>query len=69
MIDILMELSLLSQHMCSPREAHIDTVYCIFRHLYNNLGKDPVRRTYNPMYEPIDDNVFEIIGRYLGEWK
>ena len=24
---------------------------------------------YYPMYEPTDDNVFEVFGRYLEEWK
>ena len=24
---------------------------------------------YNPMYEPTDDNLFEIFGRDLDEWK
>ena len=24
---------------------------------------------YNPMYEPTDDNLFEVVGRYLYEWK
>ena len=24
---------------------------------------------YDPMYEPPDDNLFEVVGRYLDEWK
>ena len=24
---------------------------------------------YDPMYEPTDENVFEVVGRYLDEWK
>ena len=24
---------------------------------------------YEPMYEPTDENVFEVVGRYLYEWK
>ena len=24
---------------------------------------------YDPMYEPIDENVFEFVGRHLYEWK
>ena len=68
-IDILTEVSCLSQHMCYPREGHLDAVYCIFRYLQKNLGKNPWRMTYNPMHELIDENVFEVVGRYLYEWK
>ena len=32
-IDILTEVSCLSQHLCSPREGHIDDVYRIFVYL------------------------------------
>ena len=24
---------------------------------------------YNPIYEPTDENIFEVVGRYLYEWK
>ena len=24
---------------------------------------------YYPMYEPTDENVFEVVGRYLDKWK
>ena len=24
---------------------------------------------YDPIYEPTDDNVFEVSGRYLDDWK
>ena len=68
-IDILTELSCLSQYLCSPIEGHLDAVYCIFRYLQKNLGKNPKRMAYDPMYEPTDENVFEVFGIYLGEWK
>ena len=55
--------------MCSPREGHLDDVYSIFRYLQKKLGKNPGRMTYNPMYEPTDNNGFEVAGRYLYEWK
>ena len=28
-----------------------------------------IRMEYDPMYEPTDENVFEVVGRYLDEWK
>ena len=32
-IDILTEVSVLSQHLCNPREGHLDAVYRIFNYL------------------------------------
>ena len=65
----LMEVSCLSQHLCSPREGKLDAVYRIFRYLQKNLGKNPGRMAYNPMYEPTDKNVFEVFGRDLDKWE
>ena len=55
--------------MCSPREGHLETVYHIFRYLQKNLGKNPGRIAYNPICEPRDENVFQVVVRYLDEWK
>ena len=63
------EVSCLSQQVCSPREGHLDAVYRIFIYLQKNLVKNPGRMSYYPMYEPIDENVFGFLGRYLDEWK
>ena len=68
-IDILTKLSYLSQHLFPPREVHLDDVYRILRYLQKNLGKNPGRMAYEPMYEPTDENVFEVVGRYIYEWK
>ena len=65
----MLGVSCLSQHLCSPREGHIDSVYHIFRYLQKNLGKKPGRMVYNPMNEPTDENLFEVVGRDLDEWK
>ena len=63
------ELSCLSQHLGSPREGHLGSIYRIFRYLQNNLGKNPGRIAYEPMYETTDENVFEVVGRDLHEWE
>ena len=68
-IDILTEVSFLSQHLCSIREVHIDAVYLIFGYLQKNLGKNPGRMAYDPMYEPTDYNVFEVVRRNFDVWK
>ena len=64
-----MELSCLSQHLCSPREGHLNAVYRIFRCLHNKMGKNPGSMAYCPMHEPTYENLFEVVGRYLDEWK
>ena len=63
------EVSCLSQHLCSPREVHIYAIYRIFIFSQKNLGKNPGGVAYDPMYEPTDENVFEVVGRDLYEWK
>ena len=68
-IDILTEVSYLYQQWCSPREGHLDYVYRIFRYLQKNFGKNLERMSYDPIYEPTDDNLFEVVGRDLDEWK
>ena len=68
-IDILTEVSFLFRHLCYPREVHLDAVYHIFRCLHKNLGKNPGIVTYYPMYEPTDEDVFDVVVIYLYEWK
>ena len=58
-----------SQHLCSPREGRLDAVYHIFVYLQKNLGNKPVRMAYEPMYKPTDENLFEVVGIYLDQWK
>ena len=64
-----MEVSCLSQQLCYPRKIHLDTVYRIFRYLQKNLVRNPGNMAYDPMYEPTDVKLFEVVGRYLDEWK
>ena len=68
-IDIVMKLSCLSQNLCSPIEGHLYYIYRIFIYLQKNLSNNPGRIAYDPMYEPTDENLFEVIGIYLDEWK
>ena len=68
-INFLTELNFLSKNLCSLIKVHLDAVYNIFRYFQNNLGVNPGRMTYDSMYEPTYDNLFDIIGRYLDKWK
>ena len=67
-IYILVELSCLYKHLCSPGEVNLDSVYHIFSQLQKNIGKNPGRVTYNLMYKLKYDIVFEVYGIYLDEW-
>ena len=64
-IGVLTEVSFLYQQLCSPKEGNLDAVYPIFSYLQTNLVKNLGRVVYNPMYEPTDENVFEVVRRYL----
>ena len=55
--------------MSHKRERHLDYVYRILRDLQKKLGKNPGRMAYDPMYETTDEYIFEVVERYLYEWK
>ena len=40
-INVITEVSCLSQHLASPREGHMHAVYKIFRYLQKNLSNNP----------------------------
>ena len=69
MLDVLKEFSCLSQHFCSPIEIQHVSVYHEFKYLQKNLGKHPDRMTYDHTHEPTDENMFQVVGGNLGEWK
>ena len=54
-IDIITEVTVLSQHQCNPREGHLDAAYGIFRYLKCRLSKGEVGRIVFGDREPIED--------------
>jgi hypothetical protein len=54
-IDIVTEVSLLSLHLCLPREGHLDTVFHLFAHLANNHS---ARVVFDPTYPVIHEDAF-----------
>jgi hypothetical protein len=54
-IDIVTEVSLLSSHLCLPREGHLNTVFQLFSHLANNHN---ARVVFDPTYPVIDKYAF-----------
>ena len=63
------EVSCLSQHLCSPREGHLNYVYKVFRYLQRNLSKNPGRIVFDPDYVHTYGKVFEGSTRELEDWK
>ena len=68
-IGVLMEISFLSQYFSSPIEGHLHYVYSILIYLQQNRGNNPGRMAYNPMYETTYENLLEVLGRNIYEWK
>jgi hypothetical protein len=54
-IYIVTEVSLLSSHLCLPREGHMDTVFHLFAHLANNHNTMVV---FDPTYPVIEEDAF-----------
>jgi hypothetical protein len=51
-VDIMTEVSCLSQHLCAPRVGHLDAAYMIFRFLQRNLNKNTGRIAFDPLIPP-----------------
>ncbi len=66
-IDILTEVSCLSQHLAEPRDGHLIAVYKIFKYLDVCLRKDKGRIVFNGKFKFIDDVIFDDVDR--AEWK
>ena len=68
-IDIMTEVSCLSQHLCSPREGHLLAVYKIFRYLQKNISRILGRIVYDGKYYPCDEKYFMDSVVDLDKWK
>ena len=67
-IDIHTEVSCLSQHLCAPREGHLQNVYKIFRYLQKNMEKNPGRLVFDAAMEHSPEEVFEAGAKTQEEW-
>lgn len=68
-LDIMTEVSCLSQHMCEPRVGHLDAVYNIFRYLQRNMNKNKGRIGFDPVIPFIDPMLFSNSSQNLEHWK
>jgi len=66
-IDILTEVSYLSQYLAEPRDGHLIVVYNIFKYLDACLKKDKGKVVFNGKFRFIDDVIFNDVDR--AEWK
>jgi len=65
-VDILTEVSCLSQHLAEPREGHLIVVYKIFKHLNQRLNISRGRIVFNGKSMDIDSATFNDFNRE--EW-
>ena len=66
-IDILTEVSCLSQHLAEPRDGHLIAVYKIFKYLDVCLKKDKGRIVFDGKFKFVDNVMFTDINRE--EWE
>ena len=63
------EVNCLFQHLCSPCEGHLNTVYNIFVYLQKNLSNNPGRIAFDTACVRTDDKVFKGNIIELEDWK
>lgn len=68
-IDIITEVSNLSQYLCSPRVGHLDAAYRIFRYLQRNMSKNVGRLGFDPFIPPVDESIFNESPDVTDHWK
>jgi len=66
-IDILTEVSCLSQHLAEPRDGHLIAVYKIFKYLDISLRKDKDRIVFDGKFKFVDHVTFNDVN--IEEWK
>ena len=67
-VDIITEVSTLSQHQCSPRIGHLEAVYRVFWYLKCTLGKGKEARiVFDPSTPNVDENLFHPTGSDVWE--
>ena len=66
-VDILTEVSCLSQHLAEPRDGHLLAVYKIFKYLDACLKKEKGRIVFDGKYKFVDNVIFNDTNRQ--EWE
>jgi hypothetical protein len=68
-IDIITEVSCLSQHLCAPRVGHLDAAYRIFRYLQRCIDKNPGRIAFDPQISGGKDDLQSCSTEMLEQWR
>ena len=66
-IDIMTEVSVLSQHQCQPREGHLAAVYRVFWYLKCNLKEISGRIVFDSKIPDIDEQLFHPSNKSVWE--
>ena len=66
-IDIMAEVSVLSQHQCQPREGHLAAVYHVFWYLKCNLKEISGRIVFDSNILDIDEQLFHPSNKSVWE--
>jgi hypothetical protein len=68
-VDIMTEVSCLSQHLCAPRVGHLDATSMIFRFLQRNLSKNTGRIAFDPAIPPDVEGSIGPSDNAVEHWK
>jgi hypothetical protein len=68
-VDIMTEVSCLSQHLCAPLVGHLDAAYMIFRYLQRNLSKNTGRIAFDHLIPPCVDGAIGPGDVVMEHWK
>ena len=69
-IDIMTEVSCLSQFLCNPREGHLSATYKIFRYLQATMSRNPGRIAFDGSYSGnVDERLFANGSMDPGQWE
>jgi Reverse transcriptase (RNA-dependent DNA polymerase). len=68
-VDIMTEVSCLSQHLCAPHVGHLDAAYMIFRFLQRNMKKNTGRIAFDPVIPPCIEGAIGPDDVVMDHWK
>jgi len=68
-IDIMTEVSCLSQHLRAPRVNHLEAVYKIYHYMRKNMKYNVGRLGFDPTLQEIDDRLFDDQNKVIDQWR
>ena len=68
-IDIMTEVSCLSQHLCNPRIGHLNAIYSIFNYIRSNIKDNPGRIVFDARQTDIHESAFDSASSTRDQWQ